>query len=159
MLFKAVQASMDWFGEISKSFFHPPRQIKIFVENCRKKSTRAFLMQVSDAETVGSIKSRLGFAGKRTWLKKDNKTVELHDSLTFSTSGIVAFCTLTFFGNSQVSCVSARAVNVKVAPPTFKGALHAKHAQIEEEKANAMREIEKTNAMQDVVDEVFLTHI
>ena len=117
------------------------------------------MSQVSDAETVGSIKSRLGFAGKRTWLKKDNKTVELHDSLTFSTSGIVAFCTLTFFGSSQASCVSARAVNVKVAPPTFKGALHAKHAQTEEEKANAMREIEKTNAMQEVVDEVFLTHI
>ena len=113
------------------------------------------MSQVSDAEIVGSIKSRLGFAGKRTWLKKDNKTVELHDSLTFSTSGIVAFCTLTFFGSSQASCVSARAVNVKVA--TFKGALHAKHAQIEEEKANAMREIEKTNAMQEVVDEVFLT--
>ena len=115
------------------------------------------MSQVSDAEIVGSIKSRLGFAGKRTWLKKDNTTVELHDSLTFSTSGIVAFCTLTFFGSSQASCVGARAVNMKVA--TFKGALHVKHAQIEEEKANAMREIEKTNAMQEVVDEVFLTHI
>ena len=114
------------------------------------------ILQVSDADTVGSIKICLGFAGKRTWLKKDSKTVELHDSLTFSTSGIVAFCTLTFFGSNQTSCVSAKEVNVKAA--TFKGALHATHAQIEEEKANATREIKKANAMQDVVDEVLLTH-
>ena len=71
------------------------------------------MSQVSDAERVGSIKSRLGGAGKRVWLKKDNTTVELHDSCTFSTSGMVASCTLTFFGSSQASRISAKPGNLK----------------------------------------------